>query len=474
MPQPFARKPSTRRPRSAVWVRLLTLTCLALPLLALQGPLATAHAMKIQEVKSPGGIEAWLVEEHSVPIIALHFAFKGGAAQDPLGKEGVGHFVTSILDEGAGDLGHERFHELMEELAIKMRFDVSHDNFMGSFETLTVNRDAGFDLLRLALSKPRFDQEAIERMRAQFAASMAFSEKDPGKVAGRAWSKAAFGAHPYGREIEGTKESLATIQRDDLERFRSKIFARDTLKVAVVGDIDAKTLGTLLDKVFGALSAKADLVAVAAIQIASQANKTVIEMNVPQSVAVFGHGGLLRKDPDFNGAFVLNYIIGGGGFNSRLMEQVREKRGLAYSVSSYLSPYDRSGLLLGNVATKNEAIEQSLDVIRDEFKRMAQEGPTEKELIDAKSYLTGSYPLRFDTSSKIASQLLGIQMEDLGIDYVDKRNAQIEAITLDQIRDIAKRLLKPDTMIVTVVGGPVAPKAAQPVPPAALAKGGKG
>jgi zinc protease len=452
----------------------LCVSLLVLPLLVASGHLATAHAMKIQEVKSPGGIEAWLVEEHSVPIIAMHFAFKGGSAQDAPGKEGTANFVTAMLDEGAGEFKHERFHEMMEELAIKMRFDAGKDSFSGSFETLTVNRDAGFDLLRLALNKPRFDADAIERMRTQLTASLAFGEKDPGKVAGLAWTKAAFGTHTYGRPTEGTKESLAAIQKTDLEGYRSRVFARDTLKISVVGDIDARTLGVLLDKLFGALAAKADIVPVAAFQLAPEAKKTVIEMKVPQSVAIFGHGGPLRKDPDFIGAFMLNYILGGGGFNSRLMEQVREKRGLAYSVSSYLSPYDRSGLMLGNVATKNEAIDESMDVIKAEFKRMADEGPTENELIDAKSYLTGSYPLRFDTSPKIASQLLGIQIEDLGIDYIDKRNGQIEAVSLADIRAIAKRLLKPDNLIVTIVGQPtpkvVEPKATAP----AAAKGGKG
>ena len=458
--------------RKLLPTRVLGLVASAL-FLTLQ--VATAHAMKIQEVKSPNGIEAWLVEEHSVPIIAMNFAFKGGAAQDPAGKEGLAHLVTSILDEGAGDLAAERFHQLMEELAIKMRFDAGQDHFTGSFETLSVNRDAGFELLRLALTKPRFDPEAIERMRTQMAASLAFADKDPSKVAGRAWAKAAFGDHPYGRTPDGTKDSLAAIGRDDLVRYKSDVFARDTLKITVVGDIDAKALGVLLDKVFGELPAKANLAPIPPVQVSSKAVQSVTQMNVPQSVAVFGHAGPLRKDPDFMAAFVVNYIMGGGGFNSRLMEQVREKRGLAYSVYTYLSTYERSGVLLGNVATKNEAIYKSLEVINAEFKRMAEEGPTDKELADAKSYLTGSYPLRFDTSPKIASQLLGIQMDDLGIDYVDKRNGLIEALTAADIRAVAKRLMRPENLIVTIAGNPQA-KAAEDKPPqpAAAAPGGKG
>jgi zinc protease len=449
---------------------------LAIGLVALLTP---AHAMKIQQVKSPGGIEAWLVEEHSVPIIALHFSFKGGASQDPADKPGVAYMLTSILDEGAGDMSAAQFHERMEELAVKMRFDAGRDNFTASFETLSMNRDQAFELLRLALTKPRFDKDAVERMQSQLLANLAFSERDPDRVAAREWFKIAFAGHPYARPVEGTKESLPKIGKEDLEGYRRRVFARDTLKVSVVGDIDAKTLGALLDRVFGELPAKSGVAAVPAPAAPFGPRQQVIEMNVPQSVATFGHGAILRKDPDFIPAFIINYVLGGGGFNSRLMEQVREKRGLAYSVHSYLSTYDHVGLYLGGVATKNEAILQSIDVIREELKRMADEGPTEVELANAKSYLTGSYPLRFDTSPKIASQLLGIQMEELGIDYIDKRNGLIEVVTIDDVRRVAKRILKSDAMIITIVGKPTGKGAEEggngnAVPARAKGSGGKG
>lgn len=429
-----------------------------------------ASAMKIQQITSPGGIQAWLVEEHSVPLIAMHFGFKGGTAQDPEAKAGVGHFLTSILDEGAGELSAEQFHEQMEDLAVKMAFDAGRDTFSASFQTLSANRDPAFDLLRLALTKPRFEAEAVERMRAQLLAAMAFGEKDPERVATREWFKQVYGEHPYGQPTEGTKETIAKIDRNDLETYRSRVFARDTLKITVVGDIDARTLGPLLDTVFGGLAAKAQLKLVPRAADVVGPKQKIIEMNVPQSVAHFGHAGFLRKDPDFMAAFVLNYIIGGGGFSSRLMEEVREKRGLAYGISTYLYTFDQSGLYSGSVATKNEAINTSLDVIRAELKRMADNGPTDEELTNAKSYQTGSYPLRFDTNSKIASQLLGVQMEDLGIDYVDKRNSLIEAVTLADIKRVAQRLLKPDGLVVTIVGKPTAaateakPPSGQPAP----------
>ena len=417
-------------------------------------PKAAATSMKIQQVKSPGGIEAWLVEEHSVPLLALRFVFDGGNSQDPIGKEGLANFLSGMMDEGAGDLDHTRFQERMEELSFKMSFEDARDAFYGSFETLSSNRDPSLDMLRLAVTKPRFDADAVERVRQQLLASLAFAAKSPDKIAGRAWSAAAFPGHPYGRPSDGTPETIQSITRDDLEGYRKKVFGRDTLRVVAVGDIDAKQLAGLLDKVFGDLPAKAELAAVAATEPKPTEKLKVIEMDVPQSVVQFGMKGIARKDKDFLAGFVLNQILGGGGFASRLTEEVREKRGLAYSVYSYLQPYKHVAIFGGGVATKNEEVAQSLDVIRAEFKRMADNGPTAVELANAKSYLTGSFALRFDSNSKIANQLLWMLQEEMGIDYVQKRNALVDAVTLDDMKRVAKRLLIPDDLLVTIVGKP--------------------
>jgi zinc protease len=410
--------------------------------------------MKIQTVKSPGGIEAWLVEEHSVPLIAMRFAFEGGNSQDPPGKEGVANFLTAMLDEGAGELTAIEFQERMEEIAMRMGFEDSRDSFYGSFETLTENLDEAVELLRLAINKPRFDPDAMERIRGQLLTSLAFAAKDPDRVAAREWFAAAFPNHPYGRPAAGTEESLAAITREDLEAYRKRVFAKDTLKIAVVGDIDAQTLGKVLDRVFGELPEKADLVPIPFVEPKKGGDLQIIEMPVPQSVATFGLAGIPRKDPDFIPAFVMNHILGGGGFSSRLMEEVREKRGLAYSVYSYLQPYQHTAIFAGGVATKNEEIGQSLEVIRAELQRMATEGPTPEELENAKSYLIGSYPLRFDTNAKIANQLLGIMQDGLGQDYIEKRNSLIEAVTLEDVKRAAKRILETDNLIMTVVGQP--------------------
>ena len=411
-----------------------------------------ANAMKIQHVTSPGGIEAWLVEEHALPLLTMQFGFMGGSSQDPTGKPGVANYLTSMLDEGAGNLKSAEFQEQEESLAAKMRFEAGRDSFTGTFQTLTENREKAADLLALALTKPRFDADAVERMRGQMLATIQFESKDPEKLAEQAWFETAFPGHPYGRPVGGTTASMTSVSSADLEAYRSRVFARDNLKVAVVGDIDAATLGALLDKVFGGLAAKAQLNAVEAVNPKTGPILKQIEMDIPQSVAQFGQIGIKRKDPDFIAAFILNYIVGGGSFSSRLMDQVREKRGLAYSVYSFIQPLQRSSIFMGGVATKTDGMDKSLDVIRSVLTHIAAEGPLEQELADAKQYLTGSYALNFTSSGAIAGQLLGLQMQDLPIDYIDTRNAKVNAISIEDIRRVAKALLQPDRMIVTVVG----------------------
>jgi zinc protease len=410
--------------------------------------------MNIQDVTSPGGISAWLVEEHGVPLLALRFVFDGGSSQDPAGKEGLANFLTAMMDEGAGELTATQYQERMEELAVRMGFKDAKDALYGSFETLTANREPALEMLRLAINSPRFDQDAVERIRKQLLANLAYAAKNPQQVAGRAWYEDAFPNHPYGRHANGSPESIESIQPADLEAYRKRTFARDTLKVVAVGDIDAKTLGEVLDKVFGALPAKSELTPVPDTTPMPVEKLKVVEMDVPQSVVQFGLAGFARKDPDFIPALVMNQILGGGGFASRLTEEVREKRGLAYSVYSYMQPLEHASVFGGGVATKNEAVKQSIDVIRSELERMAKDGPTETELANAKSYLTGSFALRFDTNAKIANQLLWMMHEHMGIDYPERRNAMIEAVSMEDVRRAAKRLLKVDDLFITVVGKP--------------------
>lgn len=410
-----------------------------------------AHAMEIKVIKSPGGIEAWLVEAHNNPLLAIKFAFEGGNSQDPVGKDGLANFLSAMLDEGAGDMTSAEFQERVETIAMRMSYDDSRDAFYGNFETLTEHRDEAVGLLRLALSKPRFDQDAVDRIRSQLLANLAYADKDPDKVASREWFATAFAGHAYGRPAQGTEATVNAITRDDLEAYRKRVFAKDRLKIVAVGDITEAELGKLLDTAFGDLPKTGDLLPVAQTKPAPRTERW-IEMDVPQSVAVFGLPSMPRRDPDFLTAFVVNQIVGGGGFSSRLMEEVREKRGLAYSVYSYLQPFKHASILSGGVATKSDAIRQSLDVIQTELQKLADEGPGKQELEDTKSYLIGSYALRFDTNSKIASQLLGLYEDDFGPDYIQKRNDLVAAITVEDAKRVAKRLLDTQGLIVTIVG----------------------
>ncbi len=423
-----------------------------------------ARAVEVQRVVSPGAIEAWLVEDHSNPIISLSLAFRGAAALDPAGREGLAAMVAATIDEGAGDLESQAFRARMEDLSIRVSFDAGLDEFGGTLRTLTENRETAFDLLRLALTEPRFDDAPVERIRGQILAGLRQSIEDPNDIAGRNVMRLYFPDHPYGRPSEGTPESVAAITTADLRRFVAARFGRDQLKVAVVGDITAGELAALLDRTFLALPAVAAGAEVPDATPQGAGELVVIEKNIPQSVVSFGHIGIKRDDPDFYTAYVVNYILGGGGFAARLYEEIREKRGLAYSVYSYLHPLRHAALLGGGVATQNARVGQSIELIRQEWARMAASGPSEAELEAAKTFLTGSYPLRQSSSGRIARMLLGIQLENLGIEYINRRNGLIEAVTLEDARRVAKRLYDEKQLTFVIVGQPEGVSATREAP----------
>jgi zinc protease len=419
------------------------------------GLLASAsHALEIQEVKSKSGVSAWLVEEHSIPLIAMSFSFRGGTATEPSDKSGITYFLAGMLDEGAGTLDADAFRRRRDELSARISFESSADHFSGSFQTLTENRDASFELLRLALTEPRFDPEPLERVRNQILLGLNDERQDPEQIAFDDWRKRMFVNHPYSRNAHGTSEGIAAVSADNLHARRSELFSRDKLLVVAVGDIDAATLARLLDETLGSLPATSKLAEVPPAVVAKGPSLTVIDRDIPQSIIQFGQPGILRKDPDFIAAYVMNDILGGSGFGSRLTEEIREKRGLSYSVYTQLYPLHRGAAMLGGAATKNDRVAETIELIKSELKRFAEEGPTPQELEDAKTYLTGSYALRFDSNRKIADQMLGIREQELGIDYVDKRNSLIEAVTLEDVKRVAKRLIDADALIFTVVGKP--------------------
>ena len=428
---------------------LITAAAVSIATLAAQ----PAGATTVQRVVSPGGIVAWLVHEPSLPLVALNFAFVGGAIQDPTDKPGVGYMASSLLDDGAGELDAKAFHQRLEENAVEMRFSVTQDYFFGSIRLLKDRQEQSFDLLRLALNQPRFDADAMGRVREQILSGLRRETTDPGSIGNRAWWATAFPNHPYGRPTGGTLTSVPTITADDLRTFARQVLTRDTLKIAAVGDIDAATLGQTLDRVFGALPATGNRVDVPDVAVRDGGRRIVTQLAVPQAVVRLGGAGVMRKDPDFIPAYVANHILGGGSFTSRLYDEVREKRGLAYGVYSYLMTMRHAAIFQANTQTQADSTREALELIEGQIQRMMKDGPTEDELAKAKAYLKGSYALNFDTSTKIAGILLQNQLDELGIDYIDKRNGLMDAVTIEDARRAAKRLGQ-GGLLVTVVGAP--------------------
>ena len=431
------------------------LLCLGLTLmtaLSLSASKADAAA-KIEEVVSEGGIKAYLISEPAIPFMSLSFRFAGGAVSDPNGREGVANLVSVLLDEGAGDLDSQAFQTELEDLAIRLSFNTGRDSFSGDLKTLTVNRERAFELLRLALNEPRFDDAPIARMKSQIQASLRRRLDDPDRLASRAWFERAFGDHVYARPVDGTIETVEAITKDDLKNFVAGRFAQDNLLIGVAGDITADELGPLLDHAFGSLPEVSEPL-LAKPTSPEENGVSVVRQDVPQSKVLFGQKGLMRNDPDYYAAYVTNHILGGGGFSSRLTKEIREARGLAYSVYSYLYPTEQAPIWMGGLGTSNASVTEALGLVHSEISRMAKGDVSEQELIDAKTYLTGSFPLRFTSNDRIAGLLVSIQVNDLGLDYLDKRNDFIEAVTLEDLKRVAARLYDPDSLLTVVVGNP--------------------
>jgi zinc protease len=409
--------------------------------------------VEIREMTTPGGIDVWLVEDHTIPFVALELRFRGGASLDPEDKRGVTMLMTSLLEEGAGDLDARAFARETEALAASFDYDVSDDAISISARFLTENREAALALLRDSLVNPRFDEDAIERVRAQMVSMIQSDLKDPGEIAGDAFGALVFGDHPYGSSETGTVDSVTALTRDDIAAAHLAALARDRLYVSAVGDVTEAELAGILDALLGdlpetgaPLPGPADLNLPGGIKL--------VDYETPQSIATFAQPGIHREHPDFFAAFVLNHILGGGGFESRLMHEVREKRGLTYGVYSYLLDRDGAQVWMGSVASANDRVAEAIEVIRAEWERIATEGVTTEELEDAKTYLTGAYPLRFDGNGPIANIAVGMQMDGLPKDYIATRNDKVNAVTLEDINRVAREWMDPDRLTFVVVGQP--------------------
>lgn len=422
-----------------------------------------AFAITVKEVKSPGGISAYLAEDHTTPVIAITFGFRGGSAIDPTAKLGISGFAVSTLDEGAGDLDSFAFQSELADRAVTVRFGDDADMITGNVVTTSANLSRALELMQMALTKPRFDAEPVERIRRQILVGIAARQENPGRIARKTMMEAVFPGHPYARESDGSAETVRAVTANDLRAWVEGRFARDRLLVSAAGDISEADLGKAMDQLFGGLPQSTGLDVKVPMVSAPKKGQTIrVEKNIPQSMVYLAQHGLMRRDPDWYIASVNDYIFGGGSFASRLMNEVREKRGLAYSVSSSLAPYEAGALMFGQVGTRADQADTSLSIIKDEWKKMRDTGPIQKEVDEAKQYLTGAWPLRFTSTGSIASILLAVQRDSLGLDYIDKRNSMIEAVTLADAKRVAKTLYDPDALTVVVVGPAAKPATKAP------------
>lgn len=436
--------------------RLYLMTLFAF--LALLVPVS-ANAITVKSVQGPTGVETWLSEERALPMIAVNISFPAGSAYDPADKPGLANMMASLIDEGAGDLASDAFKQALESRAIRFSASADRDYAVVTLTTLKENADEAFRLAGLAFAHPRFDPEAVERIRVALLASLKQEDEDPSRAAVKAWYAAYFGANPYGRPTSGTPAGIAAIKSDDIKAFAADHLVRGGIKVAVSGDITEVQLKKYLQTLFTPLPAKSILPVAKPGDVGRPGTRSVVR-NEAAPVSIFGFPGPMRSDPDYIPAYVTNHILGGGGFAARLMDEVRDKRGLTYGISTQINDFRSASIIVGSVQSDKTKILTAVDVTKSEMARFAKDGATAKELADAKTYLTGSFPLGLDSNAKIARTLNAYQRSGLAADYVVKRNALIQAVSLAQVNAMAKKYFDPARLVVVIAGNPAQPESA--------------
>jgi zinc protease len=412
-----------------------------------------SQAVNIEKVISPKlGIEAWLVQSHQLPMVNVHVSFKVGSIHDGE-KNGVSSLTASLIPEGSGQMNAEEFTQEIEKMGAMFSATPHRLKSTFSMRMLSEHKQTSFALLGQAVSQPHFDTDAFERVRDAVKTSILAGQQNPSHVGSLLLQKHFYEGHPYGRPVTGTFESVEQLTPFDVKRFYDQNYHLKNMVVSVVGDITAEELGTYLDTIF--IDLKPGEKANDLPSVPSQHLPLMIrqEMNVPQSTVYLAHAGITRQDPRYYAVFVMNYVLGGGGFNSRLMEEIREKRGLAYGVYSYLEILPNTGSFRASVSTKNEDVMQSIALIKSEMARFKREGTNQKEYDGAISYLKGSFPLRLDSSSKILGYLDTMQLENLGVEYLDMWTKHIEKVTKEDVERVAKELLREDHLMTVIVGG---------------------
>ena len=440
---------SLSRLRERAGVRVLWCFLALLLLLPFQ---ADADALVPEKVVSEKGIEAWLSPDPTLPVLSLHFAFAGGMVCDPAGKAGTAYLLSTLLDEGAGDLDSQAFQRRLASKAIGLSFWAGREWFGGNVKTLSANRADAFDLLTLALSKPRFDDEPVTRMRNTVLVSAKSNLVDPDWLQARAVNHLAFSGHPYGRPGRGLPDTLTAVTVDDLRGFMRDHMGRDRLIVTVAGDITPEALKPVLDQIFGGLPETSTACAVPDTTVKGGRLVRVAIDNLPQVKLSVLDNAIPRSDPDWYAASLMNAILGGSGFASRLMTEVREKRGLTYGIGSGIEPMNHASLLTAGGSTTPDKAAEALETVKAVWRGMGETGVTQQELDNARSYVLGTLALDLTSTDAIAQILLDLRMDGLPIDQLARRTALFNAVTREDVQRAAKRLLDPNRLLVVYTG----------------------
>lgn len=406
----------------------------------------------IERWDTSNGARVLYVAAPELPMVDLRLVFDAGSARDAI--PGVGYLTNALLEEGAGEWDADRIAERLEGVGAEMSTGSMRDMACVSLRSLTEEQalETAIQTLSQVLAAPRFEPEALERLRKTVLVSLNHDDQSPASVAKKAFMRAVFGEHPYAVNSEGTRASVEQISRDDvLAHFRDYYVAENAI-IAIVGAVDRRQAESLAERAAQGLEAGSRAPALPAVADLQEAQTLSLPFPSSQSHILMGQPGMHRGDSDYFVLYVGNHILGGSGLVSQLSEEVREKRGLSYSVYSYFSPMRRNGPFLIGAQTQNAKAEEALQVMRDTLQRFIDQGPTGQELEAAKQNITGGFPLRIASNSKILEYIAMIGFYDLPLDYLDHFVERVESVTVDQIRDAFQRRVKPDRMVTVVVG----------------------
>ena len=414
--------------------------------------------LNIQELTSQNGTKFWLAQEKSIPFVSLEIRFRGGTSMDDNKTRGAVSFMTAMLEEGAGELDAQAFSKARDSIAASFNFDVSRDNLSVSARFLSDTREEAIQLLKQALTTPRFDKEAMERVRKQIISIIASNQKNQNKIAQSKLYELTFPDHIYSSSGLGSTEKITLLNGNDLRQAHKVAITRDRISVSIVGDISEIQAIEMLDELLENLPNSSKLLP-KRVRANLDLGTVLVDYPSPQSVAFFTFKGISRTDQDFFAAFVMNHILGGGGFNSRLMKKIREERGLTYSVNTSLAQYDHAELYLGMFQSSNDKISEAIGILKKEIALLANNGVNQEELEEAKKFLIGAYPLRFDGNVRIANILAGMQFMGLDKEYIKLRNVMVSGVTSEDVARVAERLLSSKEFTLVVVGKPEGLKA---------------